>query len=59
MATKVTLVAPHEYSRDGHARIVVKVGGVLGGVNFVGIGATACVVVTLRKKVARSLRRHL
>jgi hypothetical protein len=59
MAAEVTMVAPHEYSRDGRARIVAKVGGVLGGVDFVGIGATACVVVALRKKVARQLRRCL
>jgi hypothetical protein len=59
MAAEVTVVAPHEYSRDGRVRIVAKVGGVLGGVDSVGIWATACVVVALRKKVARPLRQRL
>jgi hypothetical protein len=59
MAAGVTMVAPHEYSRDGLARIVAIVGGVLGGVDSIGIGAIACVVVTMRKRFARPLRRGL
>jgi hypothetical protein len=59
MAAGVTVVAPHEYSRDGRARILAKEGGVLGGVDPLGVGAIACVVVTMRKRVARPLRRRL
>ena len=57
MAAKVTVVAPHEYSRDRRTRIVAIAGGVLGGVNSIGIGAIACVVAAMRKKAARPLRR--
>ncbi len=59
MAAKVTLGAPHEYSRDGRVRIVAIVGGVLGGVNSIGIGVIACVLVAMRKKAARLLRKRL
>ncbi len=58
MAAGVTVVAPHEYSRDGRARIVAIVGGVLGGVNSIGIEAIACLVVAMRKRVTRPLRRR-